>query len=154
MASGDRYLSHDVHGSGVGTLPEGFAHLAMAPARQRAAQQIVSELLELNNAKRFVWYIPPATPEVCSYWDDAPTNLLWITNVGLHVKRGGPVKPLSRPITYQKQDGDYIGWLLPGAEAGLGGGTRQAEVSTVLCPVTSLRQPAGSICPDCDVVHV
>ena len=66
-SSGDRYLSYEVHGSGVDTLPEGFSHLAMAPTRQRAAQEIVAEILELNNAQRFVWYLPPATPEVCSY---------------------------------------------------------------------------------------
>jgi hypothetical protein len=125
----------------------------MDPARQRAALAIVTEILEVNDGRRFVWYVPPSTPEVCSYWDDAPTNLLWITNAGVHLKRGGPVDLLPRAITYQKQDGDYVGWLLPGAEAGVGGGTRQAEVTTVLCPATSLHQPAGTICPDCDIVH-
>jgi hypothetical protein len=151
--SGDRYLSYDVHGSGVESLAEGLANLAMAPARQRAAKEIVGELLTLNSAERFVWYLPPATPEVCAYWNDAPTNLLWITNVGVHLKRDGPVTPLARPITYEKQDGDYIGWLLPGAEAGTGGGARPSEITTVLCPVTSLRQPAGSLCPDCEIIH-
>lgn len=153
MASGDRYLSYDVHGSGIGTLPEGFAHLAMAPARQRAAQQIVAELLKLNKAKRFVWYVPPATPEVCSYWDEAPTNLLWIHSAAVVIKRDGPVTPLERPTNYRKQDGDYVGWLLPGAEAGVGGGRTRPEIDTVLCPITSLCQPAGSICPDCEIVH-
>ncbi|MCU1498531.1 MAG: hypothetical protein JWM47_2484 [Acidimicrobiales bacterium] len=145
MAASDRYQTYDLHGSSVTSLPIGLADIAMSPTRQRAAVGIVSDLLALNEAEGFVWYLPPATPELSCYWDAAPTNLLWITTIGVHIKRDGPVLPLPRPLTYQKQDGDYVGWLLPGAEAGAGGGPKRPEVATVLCPASSLRQPAGQV---------
>lgn len=152
-ARGDRYLTYEMHGSGVDSLPAGLAHLAMTTTRQRAAQDLVAEILALNGGDQFVWYIPPATPELSCYWGGAPTNLLWITNVGVHIKTDGPVVPLPRPTTYEKQGGDYVGWLLPGAEAGTGGGPKRPEVAWVLCPATSLRQPVGQVCSDCEIVH-
>jgi hypothetical protein len=142
-----------VHGRGLTSLPVGLADLAMPTSRQRAVHDIVSEILTLNGADDFVWYLPPATPELSCYWDAAATNLLWITTVGVHIKRNGLVRPLPRSFTYEKQDGDYVGWLLPGAEPGGGGGTKRPEVATAVCPATSLRQPAGRVCPECDVAH-
>ena len=153
-ARADRYTGYDVHGSGVGSLQSGFAELTMPATRQRAAVEIVTELLTVNSAEDFVWYLPPATPELSCYWGGAATNLAWITAGALHIKRDGPVVPLTRPFTYQKADGDYAGWLLPGAEPGSGGGPKRREVATVVCPATSLRQPAGQICPDCEILHV
>lgn len=153
VASGDRYQIYDVHGRGVDTVPTGCAALAMSDTRQRAVVEIVSELLVLNDAERFVWYLPPATPELSCYWGGAATNLLWITTGAVHIKRNGPVIQRLRPFNYQKADGDHVGWLLPGAEAGTGGGPKRREVATVLCPASSLQQPAGQLCPDCEIVH-
>lgn len=149
----ERYKTYAVHGRGWGSVRAGLAELAMPSSQQQAAMELVSEIAALNGAVDFVWYMSPGTAEVKCYWDWAPTNLLWITTVGVLVKRGGPVTPLARPCTYDKAEGDYLGWLLPGAEPGTGGGAKDGAVATVLCPVTYLRQPAGQTCPDCEVVH-
>lgn len=153
-ARNDRYQDYEVHGAGISSLPAGLAHLTMTAARREAAQNLVAEVLVRNDADKFVWYMPPATPELACYWDGAPTNLLWITNSEVHVKADGPVTLPDRPTTWSKQDGGYVGWLLPGAEAGSGGGPKRPELPEVLCPATSLRQRAGIICPDCEIVHI
>lgn len=149
----DRYLNYKIHGEGISSLPAGLSHLVMVTARQQAAQSLAAEVLACNDGDDFVWYKTKSTPELACYWDGAPTNLLWITNSEVHVKADGPVVLLNRPTTWSKQEGEYVGWLLPGAEAGSGGGPKRTELPEVLCPATSLRQRAGIICPDCEIVH-
>lgn len=154
VANRDRYQTYDVHGQGLGTLSMGCAEIGMPDSRQRAAVEIVSELLKLNDADEFVWYVPPATPEVSCYWSGSSRLLLWISPVAVTIKRDGPVSPLQRTPTYQKEDGKYLGWLLPGAEPGTGGGARRPDIATVICPVSFQRQPSGQLCPDCEIIHV
>ena len=152
MASkGDRHIGYAVNGNGVGSLPDGFARLAMPAHRHREALAIVREVIKANGASVFRWYMPPATPEICCYWDDADINQLWITSSEVHVAEGTP-RPDSR-VTWRKQGGAYVGWLLPGAESGSGGGAPRAKVAETRCPDTFIFHPSGSPCPNCDVVH-
>ncbi len=123
----------------------------MPPHRRGVALEIVGEVLEAKDADDFYWFMTPGTDEVASYWDDSSINQLWITAGDVHVHPSTELPDRAR--TYSKGDGVYVGWLLPGAEAGTGGGRPKTQVKTALCPETGITQPAGSICPDCDVVH-
>jgi hypothetical protein len=146
----ERYRSREKHGEGLRSLTNAFAELNMPVHRRPAALEIVSEVLAANSAQDFYWYVPRVTREVCCYWDGAKRNLLWISPTAVW---GRPA--LSRPeraLTYSKEDGG-VGWLLPGAESGTGSGRPKKAVSSVLCPETGIRRPAGSTCPDCEVVH-
>lgn len=149
-AGNERY---DIHGSDVESLRQGFTELGVPEHRRATALELVREVLEANGARDFYWYKPPATAELCGYWDDADQNLVWVTTAAVAVINGPIIALPPRPLTYKKAEGDYVGWVLPGADPGTGGGRRSPEVPTVRCPQTFLRQPVGSLCPECDVVH-
>jgi hypothetical protein len=53
----------------------------------------------------------------------------------------------------ERDEPDEVGWLLPGAVRGVGGGPQRPKAAEVRCPETFVWQPAGSVCPDCDVLH-
>lgn len=148
---GDKYLDYEVHGEGIDSIRSGFDELGMPPERRDEAFQIVREVLSANQVQTFRWYKTPGTNELACYWDDAPVNMLWVTVGEVHIDVSTP-RP-ARSITWQKQGGQYVGWLLPGADAGTGGGTKKTEVATVLCPETFIRNPVGTVCPTCEVVH-
>jgi hypothetical protein len=148
---GDAYRRYPIHGNTVESLTEGFDALCMPESRRSQAMQIVREVLKANGVSVFRWYKTERTNELACYWDDADVNKLWITPTEVHVECRTP-RP-ERALTWDKEGGKYVGWLLPGAERGTGGGARTVEMPTVLCPETFLRQPAGSICPTCEVSH-
>lgn len=147
----DRHTGYEVHGEGIESLREGFARLAMPANRHREALTIVREVSDANGASTLRWYMPPVTPEICGYWDDSEVNQLWITSAEVHIAATTARPKL--PLTWSKQDGDYVGWLLPGAESGSGGGPQKAKVAETRCPTSFLLHPTGTACPDCDVVH-
>lgn len=146
--------SYAVHGEGISSLTPGFDEIGMPAHRRTAAVEIIREVLTANGASDFYWYKPPATEELCCYWDDATRNLMWINAGELHVISEPSIVALpARPVTYRKQDGDLVGWLLPGAEAGAGGGPRKPTVPTVLCPDQFIEVPAAAECPYCEIRH-
>ena len=79
---------------------------------------------------------------------------MWITanNVHVHADPSVVQRPPQRSVTWVGHDG-CVGWLLPGADRGTGGGRQQPRASQVRCPVTFLWQPAGTVCQECDEVH-
>jgi hypothetical protein len=142
-------LTYEVHGDGVASLERGFDELRMPANRRREAIAIVGEVLAANDGGDFAWY-KARKDELCCYWGDPDRNLLWITAGAVHMLPTLP-RP-DRPLTYSKEDGN-VGWLLPGAEKGTGGGSKQREVATVLCPESGIRQPAGQLCAECEIIH-
>lgn len=154
MRKGDTNLRYEVHGVGLDSIRDGFRELTMPDHRRGEAFRIVAEILDVNNVVDFRWYKPPGTDELSCYWDGLEANALWITASDVHVVNdiGRVVRP-ARPTTWQKKGGAYVGWLLPGAEPGAGGGKRKGDVARVMCPVSFIYVPAGSICSDCEVVH-
>lgn len=145
--------TYEVHGNSIETIRRGFEAIAMPGHRHAEAGMIVHEVLEANKVVDFRWYVPPGTPEVCCYWDDQETNVLWITSANVAIPADKGIARPRRALTWSKLDGAIVGWLLPGSESGRGGGLRKAEVPEVTCPVTFIRQPAGQPCPECEVVH-
>jgi hypothetical protein len=151
---GDANRRYRVHGDGLDSIRDGFAELAMPEHRRRDAFAIVNEVLRANEVVDFRWYKTEGKDELVCYWDEQPYNVLWVTASEVHiVSDTSRVRRPTRSVNWQKEDGAYVGWLLPGAERGTGGGPRNSEVETVLCPETYIRQPSGTICPHCDVVH-
>ncbi len=145
---------YKVHGEGVSSLVQGFDEIGMPEYRRSAALVLLGEVLAANDVTDFYWYMPPATEELCCYWDAAEQNQLWINAGELHVmKDEKAVRRPARPLTYSKQDGDYVGWLLPGGQGGTGGGPQKPKIASVLCPKTFLYVPAGVPCDECDIVH-
>lgn len=108
----------------------------------------------MKNVVNFRWYKSDGANELACYWDDQPTNVLWVAPGDVHVPadRIRVTRP-TRSLNWEKDNGAHVGWLLPGAERGTGGGRRQPDVATVRCPERFIHQPAGSICPDCDYIH-
>ena len=149
----DTYRSYEVHGDSVESLRNGFEAIGMPAHRQAEAQAIVREVLQANQVVNFRWYVPPATREVCCYWDTQKKNVLWVNAATVSILAEEEIDRPTRALTWSKQDGLIVGWLLPGAESGRGGGPRQSPIAEVTCPVTFIRQPAGRPCPDCEVVH-
>lgn len=49
-------------------------------------------------------------------WGDQPTNVLWVTSgeVRTPADRRRVTRP-ARPVNWEKENGAYVGWLLPGA---------------------------------------
>jgi hypothetical protein len=126
----------------------------MPEHRRAEAYRIVGEVLAANDVVDFRWYKTDGKSELVCYWDDQPANALWVTASEVHIPSDtARVMRPGRPVDWQKEDGAYVGWLLPGAERGTGGGRRESEVATALCPETFIRQPAGTLCPRCEVVH-
>jgi len=154
VGKGDANREYRIHGDGVATLRAGFDEVAMPPFRRAEAMRIVTEVLDANAAVDFRWYKPEGTLEIASYWDHHDRNVMWVTPAEVHILADETrVKRPSRSLTWWKGGGDYVGWLLPGAEKGLGGGRREPAIATVLCPLSYLRIPVGSVCPACDIVH-
>lgn len=149
----DANKTYKVHGDGIDSLRRGFDHIGMPSHRHAEAMRIVSEVIAANNATHFYWYAPPMTGEVCGYWDDAEVNQLWVQPSVVYVRRVTTTRLPERALTHQKQDAEYVGWELPGATSGGGGGDRRAEVAEVLCPAQFIRVPAGVECSYCEVVH-
>jgi len=142
---------YDVYGDDLDSIRSGFDELGMPTGRQTEAFAIVQQVLVANGASVLHWYKPPRTDELACYWDDSPVNMLWVTASEVHVAAGTP-RP-ARALNWEKQDGAYVGWLLPGAEAGSGGGTKKTEVAEVPCPVSFILHPLGTECPHCEIVH-
>jgi len=142
-----------IHGQDVDSLRRGFVELGMPEHRQEPALEMVRDVLAVNSAKEFFWYMPPVTIEICCYWDGANRNLLWITSAVVQILNDPEVARPSRVVDYRKADGDTVGWLLPGSEGGGGGGPKKSKIKQVRCPEYFTLQPAGARCPDCDVVH-
>lgn len=143
---------HAVNGD-FEALREGFAAIGMPQERWAEASAIVREVLDANGASGFRWYKPDRTDELACTWVGVGQNALWIAGNNVHVSPAttGVTLP-SRPLTYSKENG-AVGWLLPGASTGTGGGRRRPGVRWIACPVTQELQPAGSECPDCSTVH-
>lgn len=153
---GDANRRYRVHGDGVGSLVAGFDEIGMPPHRRVEALAIVRELVDANDVREFRWYKTEGKDELCCYWDDHQVNLLWITANNVHVTADTLlVRRPQRATTWREgRDGGGVGWLLPGAVRGAGGGRPRPEASGLRCPVTYLWQPAGTVCPSCEVVHV
>lgn len=135
------------------TLRDGFAAIGMPPERWTDASAIVREVLEANDAVGFRWYKPDRTDELACTWAGVGQNALWIGTNNVHVSTAtAGIRLPPRTRTYSKQNG-AIGWLLPGASAGSGGGRRSPTTRWVACPVTQELQLGGSECPDCMTVH-
>lgn len=77
--------------------------------------------------------------------------LAMIAENEVHIAKVTP-RP-SRTLTWNKQVGEYVGWLLPGAESGSGGGSKHTTTPKVLCPDSFLWHPAGTMCEHCEIVH-
>jgi hypothetical protein len=148
---GEHHRTYALHGDGIDSIHAGFDELAMPFERRNEAVEIISEVLAANHAQVFRWYKPPGTNELSCYWDDADVNMLWVTPAAVHIDASTP-RPARAP-TLTKQDGKYIGWLLPGAIVGTGGAVKNPVTAQALCPETFIRQPAGSICPACEISH-
>lgn len=124
------------------------------PAHRHAeAQSILREVIDANNVVKFRWYKPPSTPEVCCYWDDHETNVLWVHAGSISFPADKEIARPARAPTLSKDGGSILGWSLPGSESGRGGGRHKPTVAEVQCPVAFLLQPAGQSCPECEVVH-
>ena len=151
---GDANKRYRVHGDGVDSLSTGFHEIAMPEHRRGEALAIVREVVETNDVREFRWYRYEDKDELCCYWDDHAANVLWITANNVHVKADTSlVRRPQRTTTWRDRDGGCVGWLLAGADRGAGGGRQRPKAAEVLCPVTYLLHPAGSVCPDCDVAH-
>ena len=149
---GDIHLTYRVHGSGLSSLVEGFSHIGMPEHRRKEATAIISEILDANGVGVFRWYKTDSLNELCCYWDDAAANMMWVGPGQIHIKSTTP-RP-SRAITWTKAGGNEVGWLLPGAVAGSGGGPATTVVaSKVLCPDSGVLIPVGTLCPYCDEAH-
>lgn len=154
VGKGDANQSYRVHGDDVDSLWTGFDEIAMPEHRRDEALAIVREVVEVNDAQDFRWYKTEGKDELCCYWDDLAVNVLWITANNVHIK--ADVSLVRRPLRttdWSEHDGSGVGWLLPGADRGTGGGRQRPKVVEVRCPVTYLLHPAGTVCPDCDITH-
>jgi hypothetical protein len=148
---GDRHQSYDVHGEGLDTLPEGLSAIGMPELRRAEALRLVRQVATANNARVFRWYKTAGKDELCCWWDELEFNVTWVWPNRVNIKTGAVTLP-DRPIDWVGADGN-VGWLLPGAVAGTGGGPRHTSTPTTICPATYIAQPVGSECPDCEVVH-
>lgn len=135
------------------TLRKGFAAIGMPQERWAEASAIVRDVLDANDAVDFRWYKPDRTGELACTWEFVGQNALWIGANNVHVAPAttGVVLP-ARTRTYSKENGT-VGWLLPGASTGGGGGRQTPASRWIACPVTQELQPAGSECQDCMTIH-
>jgi hypothetical protein len=152
---GDANKRYRVHGDGVDSLRAGFHEIGMPENRRGEARAIVREVVEANDVREFRWYKTEGKDELCCYWDDHAANVLWITPNNVHIKADTSlVRRPQRTATWREdRDGGGVGWLLPGADRGAGGGRLRPKAADVRCPVTYIWQPAGTVCSSCDVVH-
>lgn len=143
---GNAYLDYEVHGDDVKSLRDGFAHIQMPLERWDAALGIVQEVLVANDVAKFCWYKPPATNQLCGYWDDAELNMIWISPSEVHISAQTP-RPQRAPTTH-RDGGAEIGWLLPGASSASGGGHQHHKKAAPMCPTCSIAL-VGSECSYC-----
>jgi hypothetical protein len=143
--------SYSVHGDDVASMTRGFMEIGMPSSRHAAALEIVRDVMVANKAREIRWYVTHVPLEVCGYWDAAEQNQMWIWP-GVVAVLAILDRPL-KPINYSRGEGELVGWLLPGGEAGAGGGPRRKAMGSIRCPKSGIRQPVGSVCPDCDVIH-
>lgn len=148
-AKGNTYRDYDIHGDDVESLRNGFAHIQMPAARWEAALEIVREVLTANDVARFYWYVPPTTAQICGYWDEAEVNMIWISPSEVHMNAQTP-RPQRAP-TMERGEGAEIGWLLPGAKSGSGGGHKERKTTAPLCPTCFIKVAPGSECMFCGV---
>lgn len=113
---GDAYKAYEVHGDSVETIRHGFEAIGMPTHRQAEAQAIVRDVLGANDVTDFRWYLPPTTPEVCCYWDGQEKNVLWVNSASVSILADDDIAQPARPLTWSKQEGAIVGWLLPAAE--------------------------------------
>lgn len=114
MGKGDINRQYAVHGDDVESIREGFRELAMPEHRRADAFRIVGEVLAANQVVDFRWYKTDGTNELACYWDDQPVNTLWVTASEAHIPSDTTrVTRPDRPTDWQKEDGAYVGWLLP-----------------------------------------
>ena len=147
----DKHLQYAVHGDGLGSLRGGLIAIRMPEMRRAAAIEIVRHVTESNNARAFRWYKTDGKDELCCWWDNHESNVMWIWQNHVHLKTEAVSLP-PRPTTWVGEDG-HVGWLLPGGLSGTGGHIRESRPPTTICPVTFIQQPAGSECPNCEVPH-
>jgi hypothetical protein len=148
---GDAHRSYLVHGDGLDSISTGLIAIRMPEHRRHVALALTREVARVNHARHFRWYKTPGKDELCCWWDEHEANVLWVWQGNVHVKPGAVTAP-TRPTDWIGHDG-HVGWLLPGAQRGSGGGPRRAEPGQVVCPVTFIAHPVGTECPDCEVVH-
>ena len=149
-AKGTSNEDYEVHGNGAETLAEGLRVLSMPEHRRKAALELVREILAVNQATEFRWYMPEKTEQILCYWDDQPRISVWIERSNIHMRKDETVARLPAIPTTWSKSGDYkVGWLLPGAESGAGGGPRKAEPKEVLCPNCFLLIPVETDCFEC-----
>jgi len=148
---GATHREYDVHGDDVESLRAGFAQIQMPTERWNAALEIVREVLVANDVAQFCWYKPPTTAQLCGYWDEAEVNMIWISPSEVHINALTP-RPQRAPNLH-RADGAEVGWLLPGATPGSGGGAHKSKTSAPLCPVWNIEVPVGSECMFCGVEH-
>jgi hypothetical protein len=138
---------------GLDTLRQGFEAIGMPRERWEDALAIVAEVLDANAAVDFSWYKPDRTGELACTWAGVGQNAMWVGPNNVHVAPATTHVVLpKRALNYSKENG-VVGWLLPGATTGSGGGRRAPATRWVRCPTTQEPQPAGSTCPDCMIVH-
>jgi len=153
---GDLNERYKVHGNDLDSLRQGFREIGMPENRYREALAIVREITEANDVREFRWYKTEGKDELCCYWDKQTVNVLWITPSNVHMRaETSLVQRPQRATTWrgERDEPDEVGWLLPGADRGPGGGPQRPKAAEVLCPETFVWQPAGTVCPVCDVVH-
>lgn len=152
---GEANKRYRVHGDGFNSLTAGFQEIGMPEVRRGEALAIVREVAEANDVREFRWCKTEGKDELCCYWDNHEVNVLWITATNVHIR--ADISLVGRPqrtTTWREdRDGGGVGWLLPGADRGAGGGRQRPKAAELRCPVTYLWQPAGAVCPSCDTVH-
>jgi len=116
----NKNTDYSFHGNDVDSMKVGFEQIGMPHHRWDEAISIVNEVREANGVRSFRWYKVENTDELACYWDDATKNLLWVQRHEVHVLK--EVSLPARPVDYTRDDGELIGWLLPGGSTGTGGG--------------------------------
>lgn len=112
----DRNQGYPYWGDGLKSLHEGFVAMSMPEHRHVEALNVVGEVLRANTAAvdDFRWYKLDSKNELVCYWVGQPTNVLWVTTIKVHIDLEKVTQP-DEPATWDKKDGRYVGWKLPGA---------------------------------------
>jgi hypothetical protein len=131
----DANKRYRVHGDGVDTLAADLDEIRMAEPRLSEALAIVREVDAANGVRSFRWYKYESKDELCCYWDGHMANVLWITPTNVHIQADSAlVRRPNRTVTWRDRDGVCVGWLLPGADAGAGGGRSRPKAAKCAAP--------------------